>query len=82
MLVLMHFFNIFFGLVGSQRPTYPSSKVRSVDWDKLEAEVKKEVCWHLLVVDSCFCCSSSRLVNFHGLVFFRRKQRSWMVMQA
>ncbi|KAK6925886.1 Tetratricopeptide repeat [Dillenia turbinata] len=27
---------------GSQRPTYPSSKPRRVDWDKLEAEVKKE----------------------------------------
>ncbi|KAA8533668.1 hypothetical protein F0562_031185 [Nyssa sinensis] len=27
---------------GSQRPTYPSSKPRTVDWDKLEAQVKKE----------------------------------------
>ncbi|KAK6936770.1 CS domain [Dillenia turbinata] len=27
---------------GSQRPTYPSSKPRRVDWDKLEAQVKKE----------------------------------------
>ncbi|KAL2516762.1 Protein SGT1B [Abeliophyllum distichum] len=26
----------------SYRPTYPSSKPRGVDWDKLEAEVKKE----------------------------------------
>ncbi|RWR80210.1 suppressor of G2 allele of SKP1 [Cinnamomum micranthum f. kanehirae] len=26
----------------SERPTYPSSKSRAVDWDKLEAEVKKE----------------------------------------
>ncbi|KAL2543714.1 Protein SGT1-like protein B [Forsythia ovata] len=26
----------------SYRPTYPSSKPRRVDWDKLEAEVKKE----------------------------------------
>ncbi|XP_077251384.1 protein SGT1 homolog [Tasmannia lanceolata] len=26
----------------SQRPTYPSSKSRAVDWDKLEAQVKKE----------------------------------------
>lgn len=29
--------------VGSQRPSYPSSKSRAKDWDKLEAEVKKEV---------------------------------------
>ncbi|KAF8380162.1 hypothetical protein HHK36_027645 [Tetracentron sinense] len=28
--------------IGSQRPTYPSSKSRAVDWDRLEAEVKKE----------------------------------------
>ncbi|KAJ4950443.1 hypothetical protein NE237_027275 [Protea cynaroides] len=27
---------------GSGRPTYPSSKPKTVDWDKLEAEVKKE----------------------------------------
>ncbi|XP_028109032.1 protein SGT1 homolog isoform X1 [Camellia sinensis] len=27
---------------GTQRPTYPSSKPRRVDWDKLEAQVKKE----------------------------------------
>ncbi|KAL6972022.1 Cochaperone protein [Sarracenia purpurea var. burkii] len=27
---------------GAQRPTYPSSKPRRVDWDKLEAQVKKE----------------------------------------
>ncbi|KAF5733121.1 Phosphatase-related [Tripterygium wilfordii] len=26
----------------SQRPTYPSSKPKQTDWDKLEAEVKKE----------------------------------------
>lgn len=26
----------------AQRPSYPSSKQRGVDWDKLEAEVKKE----------------------------------------
>lgn len=25
------------------RPSYPSSKLRNVDWDKLEAQVKKEV---------------------------------------
>lgn len=29
-------------LTVSQRPTYPSSKSGAVDWDKLEAEVKKE----------------------------------------
>ncbi|XP_034710883.1 protein SGT1 homolog isoform X1 [Vitis riparia] len=28
--------------VASQRPTYPSSKTKLVDWDKLEAQVKKE----------------------------------------
>ncbi|PSS09380.1 Protein SGT1 B like [Actinidia chinensis var. chinensis] len=28
--------------LGSQRPTYPSSKPRTKDWDKLEAQVKKE----------------------------------------
>lgn len=27
---------------GSQRPSYPSSKPKRVDWDKLEAQVKKE----------------------------------------
>lgn len=27
---------------GSHRPSYPSSKPKAVDWDKLEAEVKKE----------------------------------------
>ncbi|OIW06602.1 hypothetical protein TanjilG_03996 [Lupinus angustifolius] len=29
-------------VAGSQRPTYPSSKPKRVDWDKLEAQVKKE----------------------------------------
>jgi hypothetical protein len=29
--------------VQSERPAYPSSKSRAKDWDKLEAEVKKEV---------------------------------------
>ncbi|GAV76136.1 TPR_1 domain-containing protein/CS domain-containing protein/SGS domain-containing protein/TPR_11 domain-containing protein [Cephalotus follicularis] len=28
--------------VGSQRPSYPSSKSKTRDWDKLEAQVKKE----------------------------------------
>ncbi|OVA02106.1 CS domain [Macleaya cordata] len=28
--------------VGTEKPTYPSSKPRAVDWDKLEAQVKKE----------------------------------------
>ncbi|XP_058778313.1 protein SGT1 homolog A-like [Vicia villosa] len=28
--------------IQSERPTYPSSKSRTKDWDKLEAEVKKE----------------------------------------
>ncbi|XP_073143589.1 protein SGT1 homolog [Henckelia pumila] len=27
---------------GNQKPTYPSSKPKGVDWDKLEAQVKKE----------------------------------------
>ncbi|XP_057951100.1 protein SGT1 homolog B-like [Malania oleifera] len=27
---------------GTNRPAYPTSKLRSVDWDKLEAQVKKE----------------------------------------
>ncbi|KAK6121866.1 hypothetical protein DH2020_044381 [Rehmannia glutinosa] len=27
---------------GNQKPTYPSSKPKRVDWDKLEAQVKKE----------------------------------------
>ncbi|PRQ60226.1 putative SGS domain, HSP20-like chaperone, tetratricopeptide-like helical domain-containing protein [Rosa chinensis] len=29
-------------VIGAQRPSYPSSKPKRVDWDKLEAEVKKE----------------------------------------
>ncbi|CAB4301942.1 unnamed protein product [Prunus armeniaca] len=29
-------------VIGEQRPSYPSSKPKRVDWDKLEAEVKKE----------------------------------------
>ncbi|KAH7557719.1 hypothetical protein ACOSP7_027575 [Xanthoceras sorbifolium] len=29
-------------VAGSQRPTYPSSKPTGIDWDKLEAAVKKE----------------------------------------
>ncbi|XP_027358102.1 protein SGT1 homolog isoform X1 [Abrus precatorius] len=29
-------------VTGSHRPSYPSSKATRVDWDKLEAEVKKE----------------------------------------
>ncbi|CAI8593711.1 unnamed protein product [Vicia faba] len=29
-------------VTGTQRPTYPSSKPKRVDWDKLEAQVKKE----------------------------------------
>jgi hypothetical protein len=36
-----------YAVTGSQRPTYPSSKPKRVDWDKLEAEVKKEVCLDL-----------------------------------
>jgi len=37
----------------AHRPTYPSSKPKRVDWDKIEAEVKKEV----IFVDSAlmFC---------------------------
>ena len=40
----------------AQRPTYPSSKPKGVDWEKLEAEVKKEV----IFVDSVlmFCVHS------------------------
>ncbi|CBI29661.3 unnamed protein product, partial [Vitis vinifera] len=34
--------NRFVAGVASQRPTYPSSKTKMVDWDKLEAQVKKE----------------------------------------
>lgn len=30
--------------IGAPRPSYPSSKPKRTDWDKLEAEVKKEVC--------------------------------------
>ncbi|KAF5442179.1 hypothetical protein F2P56_034866 [Juglans regia] len=30
-----------FAVIGSQRPTYPSSKPKK-DWDKIEADVKKE----------------------------------------
>lgn len=29
-------------VIGTQRPSYPSSKPKRVDWDKLEAQVKKE----------------------------------------
>lgn len=29
-------------ILGHQRPTYPSSKLKRVDWDKLEAQVKKD----------------------------------------
>lgn len=29
---------------GTHGPSYPSSKPKRVDWDKLEAQVKKEVC--------------------------------------
>ncbi|CAL0320482.1 unnamed protein product [Lupinus luteus] len=32
----------FSSVAGGQRPTYPSSKPKRVDWDKLEAQVKKE----------------------------------------
>lgn len=32
-----------FTAVGSQRPDYPSSKPKKVDWDKLEAQIRKEV---------------------------------------
>jgi len=40
----------------AQRPTYPSSKPKGVDWEKLGAEVKKEV----VLVDSVlmFCVHS------------------------
>lgn len=34
---------IVFHFTAAPRPSYPSSKLRNVDWDKLEAEVKKEV---------------------------------------
>jgi len=33
-----------FAVTATQRPIYPSSKPKRVDWDKLEAQVKKEVC--------------------------------------
>lgn len=32
-----------FAVTGSQRPSYPSSRPTR-DWDKIEAQVKKEVC--------------------------------------
>jgi hypothetical protein len=35
--------NMKLAVTGTQRPTYPSSKPKRVDWDKLEAQVKKEV---------------------------------------
>jgi len=38
--------SLFIHAVQSERPSYPSSKPRAKDWDKLEAEVKKEV-WKL-----------------------------------
>lgn len=38
--------------IGNQKPTYPSSKPKRVDWDKLEAEVKKEVSNFVLLLSS------------------------------
>ena len=32
-----------FVVTANQRPVYPSSKSKRTDWDKLEAQVKKEV---------------------------------------
>lgn len=37
--ILLHSFDS----TGNEKPTYPSSKPKRVDWDKLEAQVKKEV---------------------------------------
>jgi hypothetical protein len=39
----MTFIALCISAVQSERPAYPSSKSRTKDWDKLEAEVKKEV---------------------------------------
>ncbi|XP_062149683.1 protein SGT1 homolog isoform X2 [Alnus glutinosa] len=46
-------------VTGSQRPTYPSSKPNRVDWDKLEAEVKKE-----FMVDGQHCALLSAKKRF------------------
>jgi len=37
---------LFIHAVQSERPSYPSSKPKKKDWDKLEAQMKKEV-WKL-----------------------------------
>ena len=41
--LIINFVANYYSAVGSQRPAYPSSKAKLRDWDKLEAEVKKEV---------------------------------------
>lgn len=47
-----------FAVTGTQRPTYPSSKPTRVDWDKLEAQVKSEVCLLLPINNDSVTCIS------------------------
>lgn len=46
------------------RPSYPSSKSKK-DWDKLEAEVKKEV-WSRYPIIYQFCCYCFSFSNMTG----------------
>ena len=63
---------------GSQRPSYPSSKPKR-DWDKIEAEVKKEVClkeWSFLFLlfFGGSVCDLTTTIRF-SIVGERRKTR-------
>lgn len=51
-------FSFCFWSIENQKPTYPSSKPKRVDWDKLEAQMKKEV--YNCIFSSAFVLSFSQ----------------------
>lgn len=71
-------FTFFLRSTGTSKPTYPSSKPKGVDWDKLEAQMKKEVCNILFSFDfELFSDATYYTLLFHPvnccLVIFQEK---------
>lgn len=83
---MQSYVSIYNGVEVSQRPAYPSSK-KAKDWDKLEAEMKKQVCSSLLIYLSLvriftklFYCFFFSFCLISWLIC-RRRMRSWMETQ-
>jgi hypothetical protein len=51
---MKHSYLTCFAAESAQRPSYPSSKSKK-DWDKLEAEVKKQVCVWAINISFLYC---------------------------